>query len=133
MAIVIQCLVRCRCARKVLRLYRAAAKDLGKLQLSNDVLKLEIEQLRAKARNETRRVLAEAEERSVRLICSFSICKTCPMEIIVCTCFPVTKGPLRRQSRSFYIYGRSSKQLMQSWKTNDICPDLWRANSLFQN
>lgn len=65
--IAIQCLARCRHARNVLRICRAAAKDLGKLQLSNDVLKLEIEQLRAKARNETRRVLAEAEERSVRL------------------------------------------------------------------
>lgn len=61
--IAIQCVVRCRSAKHLLWTYRAAAKDLGTLQLSNDALKLEIEQLRARARDETRRVLAEAEER----------------------------------------------------------------------
>ena len=50
-----------------LRSRRSEAKDLGKLQLSNESLREEIEQLRARAKDDTRRVLAEAEERSVVL------------------------------------------------------------------
>jgi cell division protein FtsB len=44
---------------------RREAKDLGKLQMSNEALKEEIEQLRARAKDDTRRVLVEAGERSV--------------------------------------------------------------------
>jgi cell division protein FtsB len=44
---------------------RREAKDLGKLQMSNEALKEEIEQLRARAKDDTRRVLEEAGERSV--------------------------------------------------------------------
>lgn len=42
---------------------RIAAKDVGKLQLNNDALKQEIEQLRSRAKDETRRMQAETEER----------------------------------------------------------------------
>jgi hypothetical protein len=60
----IQCLVRCAQAKVLLRKKRAAAKDVGKLQLNNEALKLEIEQLKARAADDTRRVIAENEERS---------------------------------------------------------------------
>lgn len=59
----LQCAVRRRRSKIILRSRKAAAKDLGKLQHSNESLKLEIEQLRARAKDETRRVLVEAEER----------------------------------------------------------------------
>ena len=50
-------------ARRMLKIRQAAAKDLGKLHLSNEALKLEIDLLRNKAKDETRRALAEADER----------------------------------------------------------------------
>jgi hypothetical protein len=46
-----------------LKAHKAAAKDVGKLQLNNDALKQEIEELRARAKDETRRVQAETEKR----------------------------------------------------------------------
>lgn len=42
-----------------------AGKDLGKMQLSNDALKMEISNLRAKAQDETKRLQAVADERYV--------------------------------------------------------------------
>ena len=59
----IQCALRCQRSKTALKTRRAAAKDLGKLQNSNGALKLEIEQLRANARNETLRIQAQAGER----------------------------------------------------------------------
>jgi hypothetical protein len=57
--------MRGRLARSNMKCMRREAKDLGKLQLSNEALKEEIEQLRARAKDDTRRVLVEAGERSV--------------------------------------------------------------------
>lgn len=56
-------MLRCRRAKAALKALKAAAKDVGKLQLNNEALKLEIEQLRARAKDETRRMLIETEER----------------------------------------------------------------------
>lgn len=56
-------MLRCSRAKVALKVLKAAAKDVGKLQLNNEALKLEIEQLRARAKDETRRVLLETEER----------------------------------------------------------------------
>ena len=42
----LQCLYRCREARKTSRALRMAAKDIGKLQQSNEAMKMEIHQLR---------------------------------------------------------------------------------------
>ena len=61
--VAIQCLSRCRKAKALLKAHKAAAKDVGKLQLNNDALKQEIEELRARAKDETRRVQAETEKR----------------------------------------------------------------------
>lgn len=57
--------MRRRLAKKHLKSMRREAKDLGKLQQSNEALKEEIELLRARAKDDTRRVLVEAGERSV--------------------------------------------------------------------
>jgi cell division protein FtsB len=57
--------MRGRLARSNFKFMRREAKDLGKLQMSNEALKEEIEQLRARAKDDTRRVLVEAGERSV--------------------------------------------------------------------
>lgn len=64
-ATALQCAMRGRLARKNLKCMRREAKDLGRLQQSNEALKEEIEQLRARAKDDTRRVLEEAGERSV--------------------------------------------------------------------
>lgn len=48
----------------LLKKRRAAAKDVGKLQLNNEALKLEIEQLKARAADDTRRIIAQNEEKS---------------------------------------------------------------------
>ena len=61
--VAVQCSYRCRRARTALKVLKIAAKDVGKLQLNNEALKLEIEQLRARAKDETRRMIAETEER----------------------------------------------------------------------
>lgn len=47
----------------VLKSLKASAKDVGKLQMTNDALKQEIEQLRARAKDETRRMQVETDER----------------------------------------------------------------------
>jgi cell division protein FtsB len=57
--------MRRRLAKTHLKSMRREAKDLGKLQQSNEALKEEIELLRARAKDDTRRVLVEAGERSV--------------------------------------------------------------------
>jgi hypothetical protein len=62
--------MRQRRARNVLLSRRSAGKDLGKVQLSNDALKVEISLLRAKAQDETKRLQAAAEERSA-MLCPF--------------------------------------------------------------
>jgi hypothetical protein len=67
--VAIQCLSRCRKAKALLKAHKAAAKDVGKLQLNNDALKQEIEELRARAKDETRRVQAETEKR-----CAYTAC-----------------------------------------------------------
>lgn len=59
----LQCALRCRVARKELRVLRVAAKDLGKLQQNNDALKAEIEMLRQHAAEETRRIQEETAAR----------------------------------------------------------------------
>ena len=88
--VAIQCLSRCRKAKALLKAHNAAAKDVGKLQLNNDALKQEIEELRARAKDETRRVLAETEKRCVYT--AFNACSCCcsvilhPCNIILYTC-----------------------------------------------
>jgi myosin heavy subunit len=62
--VALQCCVRRRRARKVLKARRAAAKDVGKLQTSNEALKKEIEELRIRAAEEARKAQKEAEERA---------------------------------------------------------------------
>jgi myosin V len=59
----VQCAYRVRKAKGVFKALKVAAKDVGKLQLNNDALKQEIEQLRSRAKDETRRMQAETEER----------------------------------------------------------------------
>lgn len=59
----VQCAYRVRKAKAVFKALKVAAKDVGKLQLNNDALKQEIEQLRSRAKDETRRMQAETEER----------------------------------------------------------------------
>jgi hypothetical protein len=52
--VVVQCAMRRRLARKVLKQFRMEAKDLGKLKQSNETLKAEIDMLRQKAMEEAR-------------------------------------------------------------------------------
>lgn len=59
--IILQNRFRVIIAKRVLKKYRIEAKDLGKLQQSNDLLKNEIEQLKAKALEEKERIRKEAE------------------------------------------------------------------------
>ena len=61
--VALQCKMRQIRARNVLQSRRMTGKDLGKMQLSNDALKIEISHLRAKAQDETKRLQAVAEER----------------------------------------------------------------------
>lgn len=53
--------LRCKKAKIVLKNLRAEAKDLGKLKQSNDLLKQEIEKLRAKAFEDKEKTMKEAE------------------------------------------------------------------------
>lgn len=55
----LQCAWRCRVARKIIKALRIAAKDVGRLQQSNEALKAEIEALKARAAEENRRIQAE--------------------------------------------------------------------------
>lgn len=80
--VAIQCLSRCRKAKALLKSHKAAAKDVGKLQLNNDALKQEIEELRARAKDETKRIQAETEKRYVCVVCV-------PISAYVCLCFYV--------------------------------------------
>ena len=61
--VVMQCCLRRRRARSVLKTLRLAAKDVGKLKTSNEALKKEIEELRHRAADETKRAqeLARSE------------------------------------------------------------------------
>jgi hypothetical protein len=59
--VVLQNLLRKRLAKEKLKSLRLAAKDVGKLRQSNDALKLEIESLKARAVEETRRLRVEME------------------------------------------------------------------------
>ena len=80
--VAIQCLSRCRKAKALLKAHKAAAKDVGKLQLNNDALKQEIEELRARAKDETKRILAETEKRYVLSACLYlptTLCVLCFM------------------------------------------------------
>jgi myosin heavy subunit len=52
----LQCLYRCKVAKRSLIDLRKAAKDIGKLQQSNEALKAEIEALRAKAAEESKKL-----------------------------------------------------------------------------
>ncbi len=63
-AIVAQCCVRRKRAKAVLKALRVAAKDVGKLQTSNEALKKEIEELRERAAEEAKRARSEAEARA---------------------------------------------------------------------
>lgn len=58
-----------------MKAHKAAAKDVGKLQLNNDALKQEIEELRARAKDETRRVQAETEKRYAHTACIAYCCR----------------------------------------------------------
>jgi myosin heavy subunit len=57
--VALQCGLRCRIAKKLLKAYRIEAKDVGRLQQSNEALKAEIEALRARAAEEAQRIQAE--------------------------------------------------------------------------
>ena len=61
--VVMQCCLRRRRAKSVLKALRLAAKDVGKLKTSNEALKKEIEQLRLRAADETKKAqeLARSE------------------------------------------------------------------------
>ena len=58
--IVMQCCLRRRKARSVLKALRLAAKDVGKLKTSNEALKKEIEELRLRAADETKKAQEQA-------------------------------------------------------------------------
>lgn len=57
----LQCRSRMQLAKRMLRKLRVEAKDLGKLQQSNDALKLEIEALKVRAAEEKERMRIELE------------------------------------------------------------------------
>ena len=63
--VALQCARRKHLAKIHLKSLRAAAKDLGRLQQSNEALKREIRELQAKAADETRRMRLELQSRQV--------------------------------------------------------------------
>lgn len=69
--ITLQCRIRMRISKRHLRELKAAAKDIGRLQQSNESLKLEIEMLKAKAAEDAKRlqeqIRLETEARNVQL------------------------------------------------------------------